>query len=81
MIGKRKVFGTLDPAAQNGPVPAGPSVSDTLREARESLGVELRDVASMLRIRYPYLLAIETGRFEELPGAAYAAGFLRSYAE
>ncbi|MBP2314192.1 helix-turn-helix domain-containing protein [Azospirillum soli] len=81
MMGKRKVFGTLDPAVQEGAVATGPSVSDTLREARESIGVELRDVAAMLRIRYPYLQAIESGRFEELPGTAYAVGFLRSYAE
>ncbi|WP_448206036.1 helix-turn-helix domain-containing protein [Azospirillum sp. sgz302134] len=80
MMGKRKAFDTLDPAA-NGSIPAGPSVSDTLRETRESLGYDLREVATMLRIRYPYLVAIETGRFDELPGTAYAAGFLRSYAE
>lgn len=86
MIGKRKAIGTLDPAAPNGPHPFGaappsPGVSDLLRERRESLGYELADVATMLRIRYPYLRAIEAGRFEELPGATYAAGFMRSYAE
>lgn len=79
-MGKRKVFGSYDPA-QDGPAQSGPSVSDTLRETRESLGYDLREVATMLRIRYPYLQAIEAGRFEELPGTAYAAGFLRSYAE
>lgn len=57
------------------------SVSSTLRDARQRLGIELRDAASMLRIRYPYLQAIENGRYDELPGAAYATGFLRSYAE
>lgn len=51
-----------------------------LREARESTGRDLRDVAGHLRIRYPYLLAIEEGRFDDLPGRAYAAGFIRSYA-
>jgi len=35
----------------------------------------------MLRIRYPYLLAIEEGRFSELPGKTYATGFVRTYAE
>ncbi|MDQ2104001.1 helix-turn-helix domain-containing protein, partial [Azospirillum isscasi] len=80
MMGKRKVFGSYDPA-QDGPAQTGPSVSDTLRQTRESLGYDLREVATMLRIRYPYLQAIESGRFEELPGTAYAAGFLRSYAE
>ena len=82
MMGKRKVLDTLDPASQLGAqAGSGPSVSDTLRETRESLGYDLREVATMLRIRYPYLQAIESGRFDELPGAAYAAGFLRSYAE
>ncbi|MFC5357497.1 helix-turn-helix domain-containing protein [Azospirillum himalayense] len=80
MMGKRKVFGSYDPA-QDGPAQTGPSVSDTLRETRESLGYDLREVATMLRIRYPYLQAIEAGRFEDLPGTTYAAGFLRSYAE
>ncbi|MBB3267141.1 cytoskeletal protein RodZ [Azospirillum sp. OGB3] len=80
MMAKRKVFGSYDPA-QDGPAQTGPSVSDTLRETRESLGYDLREVATMLRIRYPYLQAIEAGRFEDLPGTTYAAGFLRSYAE
>ncbi|MGY0780720.1 helix-turn-helix domain-containing protein [Azospirillum argentinense] len=80
MMGKRKVFGSYDPT-QDGPAQTGPSVSDTLRETRESLGYDLREVATMLRIRYPYLQAIEAGRFEDLPGTTYAAGFLRSYAE
>ncbi|GAA4249626.1 helix-turn-helix domain-containing protein [Azospirillum formosense] len=79
-MGKRKVFGSYDPT-QDGPAQTGPSVSDTLRETRESLGYDLREVATMLRIRYPYLQAIEAGRFEDLPGTTYAAGFLRSYAE
>jgi len=74
-MAKRKVFDSFDP------IPAGPTVSETLRDTRIAMGHELRDVASMLRIRYPYLQAIEDGRFQDLPGAAYAAGFLRSYAE
>lgn len=74
-MAKRKVFDDFDPA------PPGPSVSETLRSTRIAHGYDLRDVAAMLRIRYPYLLAIEEGRFDELPGSTYAIGFLRSYAE
>ncbi len=74
-MAKRKVFDDFDPA------PAGPSVSETLRATRMAHGYDLRDVATMLRIRYPYLLAIEEGRYQELPGSTYAIGFLRSYAE
>lgn len=54
---------------------------EALRRARRAMGQEPTDVAAMLRIRLPYLLAIEDGRYDDLPGAAYAAGFLRSYAE
>lgn len=74
-MAKRKVFDDFDPA------PPGPSVSETLRATRIAHGYDLRDVATMLRIRYPYLLAIEEGRYQELPGSTYAIGFLRSYAE
>jgi len=42
---------------------------------------ELATVASTLRIRQVYLQAIEDGRFTELPGPTYAAGFVRAYAE
>lgn len=51
-----------------------------LREARETTGRSVADVAHALRIRRVYLQAIEDGRFDELPGAAYAVGFVRSYA-
>jgi cytoskeletal protein RodZ len=46
-----------------------------------SLGYELSEIAVALRIRLAYLEAIEHGRFGDLPGAAYANGFLRTYAE
>ncbi|MBS28995.1 MAG: helix-turn-helix domain-containing protein [Alphaproteobacteria bacterium] len=51
-----------------------------LREARETTGRSVADVAQSLRIRRVYLEAIEDGRFDKLPGAAYAVGFVRSYA-
>jgi len=55
-------------------------VGALLRASRLRCGEELQDVAAVLRIRYPYLEAIEEGRFEDLPGQAYAAGFIRAYA-
>ena len=57
------------------------SVSDILLRAREEYGQDLRSVSDSLRIRYIYLLAIEEGRFEDLPGATYAVGFVRTYAD
>ncbi|MBX3503464.1 MAG: helix-turn-helix domain-containing protein [Alphaproteobacteria bacterium] len=52
-----------------------------LREARESLGLSLRDVSSDTRVRYAYLDAIENGRFHDLPGRTYIPAFLRAYAK
>lgn len=51
-----------------------------LRAARERLGRSLPDLAQSLRIRLPYLEAIEAGRVADLPGNAYAVGFVRTYA-
>jgi cytoskeleton protein RodZ len=51
-----------------------------LQLARERLGWNLTDVAANLRIRLPYLVAIEEGRIADLPGNAYAVGFVRTYA-
>jgi len=55
-------------------------VGAELRAARERLGWSLPDVAGSLRIRLPYLEAIEDGRLADLPAAAYGMGFVRSYA-
>jgi cytoskeleton protein RodZ len=51
-----------------------------LRKARERLGYDLPMLAEALRIRLAYLEALEAGRFDALPGMAYALGFLRTYA-
>jgi cytoskeleton protein RodZ len=56
-------------------------VGGDIKAARERLGWELPAVAAYLRIRLPYLEAIEDGRIADLPGNAYAVGFLRTYAQ
>jgi cytoskeleton protein RodZ len=64
------------------PLPPGaPQVGAGLREVRERLGWALPDIAESLRIRLPYLEAIERGDLAALPGAAYQTGFVRSYAQ
>jgi cytoskeleton protein RodZ len=55
-------------------------VGGDLRAARERLGWSLPDLAAHLRIRLPFLKAIEDGRICDLPGNAYAVGFVRTYA-
>ncbi len=55
-------------------------VGADLRQARLRLGWTIEQVAAHLRIRAPYLEALESGRLADLPGAAYAVAFVRSYA-
>ncbi len=71
-----------EPNIARGPFPgmAASSVGADLRDARLRLGQGLRDIASALRIRHDYLKAIEEERFGDLPGPAYALGFVRAYA-
>jgi cytoskeleton protein RodZ len=59
--------------------PRRTSVSDVLRARRIECGLEVSHVAQVLRIRPAVLIAIENGQFDQLPGAAYAVGFVRSY--
>ena len=40
-----------------------------LAAARERLGWTLPDIAAHLRIRLPFLIAIEQGRLDQLPGS------------
>ena len=58
----------------------GGAVGRLLRDQREARGLSLEDVAQRLRIRRTYLEAIEQGRFDQLPAAAYIRAFLRAYA-
>lgn len=56
-------------------------VGPTLKAARDKTGKSLADVATLLRIRQPYLQALEEGRHRDLPGGTYAIGFLRTYGD
>jgi cytoskeleton protein RodZ len=57
-----------------------PRAGADLRAARERIGWSLQDIATALRIRVQYLEALEAGRINDLPGNAYALGYLRTYA-
>jgi cytoskeleton protein RodZ len=59
----------------------GRAVGRLLRDQREARGMDLKAVEMALRIRLQYLEAIEQGRFDLLPGAAYIPAFLRAYAQ
>jgi hypothetical protein len=56
-------------------------IGNSLRRARERLGLELSQVEDATRIRKKYLKALEDERFDVLPAPAYAKGFMRTYAD
>jgi cytoskeletal protein RodZ len=56
------------------------ALGSSLASARLALGLELKDVERETRIRARYLGALEEEDFDALPGEAYAAAFLRTYA-
>jgi cytoskeleton protein RodZ len=56
------------------------TVGARLRERRRELGLDLEALAATTRIRRTYLEALESDRFDLLPGEAYVSGFLRVYA-
>ena len=50
---------------------SGRAVGRLLRDQREARGMSIADVEKHLRIRRNYIEALELGRFDLLPGAAY----------
>jgi len=56
-------------------------VGEALRKRRLLLCLSLSEVSKALRIKEEYLLGIEDGCADGLPGKVYLRGFIRSYAE
>ncbi|MCS6840480.1 MAG: DUF4115 domain-containing protein [Roseiflexus sp.] len=55
-------------------------LGERLRAARESQGISLSQAAAETRILQRYLVALEDGDYQNLPGDVYARGFIRNYA-
>ncbi len=55
------------------------SIGEILRDRREELDLDLETIGATLRIKPSYLVALEQDRSHELPGAAYAMGFIKAY--
>lgn len=55
------------------------SIGEILRDRREDLDLDLETIGATLRIKPAYLVALEQDRSHELPGAAYAMGFIKAY--
>jgi cytoskeleton protein RodZ len=58
-----------------------PEISDQLRAARESAGLDIATVEADTKIRGKYLRALESGEWELLPEPTSAKAFLRTYGD
>lgn len=50
-----------------------------LKEARKKNSISIERVAEQTRIPKDYLVALESGNFEALPGRGYVLGYIRNY--
>jgi cytoskeletal protein RodZ len=58
------------------------SLGERLQEARQRLGVTVREAADVTKIRGDFLQAMEANQFESIPLAdVYKRGFVRIYAK
>jgi cytoskeleton protein RodZ len=60
---------------------AGLPIGEALKRTRARHKLDIRTVEADTKVRAKYLRALENEEWEVLPGAAYAKGFLRTYAE
>lgn len=60
---------------------AAEAIGHELQSARLELGMTIDDLQQQTRIQRRYLLAIEDGRFEVLPGPFYIQAFIKQYAD
>jgi len=62
-------------------VPDGEAmIGQSLEKARNERGLTLEEVECATKIRKRYLVGLERGDYGALPGAVYARGFLKTYA-
>jgi len=59
---------------------AGPPPGGQLAEARQAQNLTPADVARQLKLSVWQVEALESGRFEQLPGPIFVRGFIRNYA-
>jgi len=55
-------------------------IGERLRKEREARGISLAQISDETKISRMYLEALESGRFESLPGDPYNKAFIRAYA-
>lgn len=55
-------------------------ISEMLSDARIEKNYSLEDVVRAIKIKKEFLIAIEDGRYHDLPSESYALGFVKNYA-
>jgi cytoskeleton protein RodZ len=58
-----------------------PSFGEKLKQQREKRGVSLEEISLTTKIGSRFLQALETNRFDQLPGGIFNKGFVRAYAK
>lgn len=56
-------------------------LGNRLRMAREEKGISLEELQTLTKIQKKYLVGIEEGNYEKMPGRFYARAFIKQYAE
>lgn len=56
-------------------------MSSKLKEAREKAGYTIEEVAEKLNIRKQYIVFLEEGNLDGIPGKVYAEGYTKLYSE
>jgi cytoskeletal protein RodZ len=56
-------------------------MSSELKEAREEAGYTVEEVVEKLNIRKQYIICLEEGNFEGIPGKVYIEGYTKMYSE
>lgn len=62
-------------------LPMNDTLGSFLRHQREQQGVSVPELSRVTRIPSASLEAIESDRFDELPGEVFVRGFLKAYAQ
>jgi cytoskeletal protein RodZ len=66
---------------QTSTLPMNKTLGSFLKHQREQRGVSVPELSRVTRIPLASLEAIESDRFDELPGEVFVRGFLKAYAQ